>query len=224
MPLQPLPQAKFWTPPVEWQNQPSFMIGGGPSLKHFPFSCLAGKNVIGCNSAYHLGSGIVKYCVFGDNGYLHRNIREMVNFTQMKFVTCAPSLADFPSESFPNLFKMYREMEGCHTGGSTIGWNRNSGALAINLAVSLGSREIYLLGYDLSNEGQVSHWHDHDNTTTKEYSFEMFQRGFKSLQEGLPEGTQVFNVTDGSSRLQVFPRITFEQFHQRLNPQEAVAL
>lgn len=224
MTLPTLPQARYWTPPVIWTGQPSFMIGGGPSLKNFPFSCLAGKNTIGCNSAFHLGADIVRYCVFGDNGYMHRHIREMLTHERMQFVTCAPSLMDFPPNSFPNLHKMYREMDGCHTGGCSIAWNRNSGALAVNLAVSLGSREIYLLGYDMTNEGQTSHWHDHDSTTTQPYTFANFQTGFNSLRKELPEGTEVFNVTDGSSKLEGFPRITFAEFHQKLNPQEAMVL
>jgi len=205
----------LWTPPKEWEGQEAYLIGGGPSLTGFDFSLLRGRNVIGCNDAFRLGPDIISYCIFGDPGWWQKNRHELEQWPG-RLVTNAPTMLSW---EVPRLHKMARERDGIHS-GSTLGWNYSTGAAAINLAISLGAIRIYLLGYDLSNRGNVSHWHPWNSKTTQEYAFRRFLNGFLCVSRSLPPGVSVINVTDGSSRLPVFPRMSFLEFLETLKAVE----
>lgn len=204
-------ESMFWTVTREWEGEPCYLIGGGSSIRQFDFNLLKGRRVIGCNDAFRLGPEIVSYGIFADSAFYCRNIRELLA-SNVPLVTCSPTLY---SMGVPKIFKLQREHMGLHS-GSHIGYNYSTGATAINLAISLGSSEIYLLGYDLANVSGKSHWHDHNLRPIQDFSFKRFQIGFAKVKASLPEGISVWNVTDGSSQLESFPRITFEQFYQHL--------
>lgn len=208
----------YWTPTRDWEGQDAFLIGGGPSLLNFDFKQLAGKNTIGCNDAFKLGYDIVKICIFGDARWWHDNRFQLEQF-EGKVVTNATSLTTI---NVPNLKKMKRVRDGLHT-GNTLGWNYSTGAAAINLAVSLGATRIFLLGYDLSNKGHKSHWHKYNPKVTNEYSFRRFIGGFKLVHGDLPEGVKVYNVTDGSSLLPHFTKISFADLQELILKQEVAA-
>ena len=201
----------IWTPDREWEGQDAFLIGGGPSLSEFDFFLLKGLNTIGCNDAFRLGSEIVKICIFGDGGWWHRNKWSLDKY-QGRVVTNSPTLMMF---EVPGLLKMTRQKEGLGT-SSALAWNFSTGAMAINLAVSLGAARIFLLGYDVSNKNSKSHWHAHNPNPIKDASFARFLNGFKKVRECLPKNAQVLNVTDGGSALRVFPTMTFEAFYDVL--------
>lgn len=197
----------LWTPSREWEGQDAFLIGGGPSLASFSFSTLAGQNTIGCNDAFHLGADIIKFCIFGDANWWHKNKWALEKFPG-RFVTNCPALMHF---EVPRLLKMKRERDGIHN-ENALGWNYSTGAMAINLAISLGAARIFLLGYDLTNKAGKSHWHKHNPNLIKDHTFNRFMKGFQMVQKCLPEGVKVYNVTDGTSQLECFPCITFEAF------------
>lgn len=209
----------FWTPSREWQYQDCFIIGGGPSLSGFDFGLLRGRNVIGTNDAFHLGGDIVTINAFADAGWWHRNKWVLEKFTG-RLVTNAPSLVGFNT---PKLLHMKRERDGIHT-GDTLGWNYSTGAMAINLAVSLGAQRVFLLGYDLSNtQTGRSHWHEHNRKLVAAGAFERFQRGFRRIATDLRDGVDVVNVTDGTSKLTCFRTMSFGAFQQYLLPTKAAA-
>jgi hypothetical protein len=201
----------LWEVPEEWAGQEAYLIGGGPSLKGFNFQLLAGKNVIGCNDAVHLGPEIVHTLVFGDVSWWNKNKHILPKFTG-RMVTNSPSVLPF---RIPNLLKCKRQRDGIHK-GSTLGWNYSTGALAINLAVSLGAAKIYLLGYDLARVGNASHWHNHNPKQIYDFSFRRFIDGFNTVAKNLPQGVQVFNVSNGTTRLTCFPIMSFEAFKEHL--------
>ncbi len=184
------------------------MIGGGPSLKGFDFERLQSKKVIGCNDAYQLGPSIVDICLFCDASFFHKEKQALEKWEGRK-VTNAPTLMEV---NCPWLLQMQRQKDGLSE-GHVLGFNLSTGACAINLAITLGARRIFLLGYDLARsvEGR-SHWHDTNPKKTQDASFERFRRGFEQVKKDLIlfPNVQVFNVTDGSSRLQCFDRISFE--------------
>jgi len=202
-----------WIPKPEWKEQAAFLIGGGSSLRGFDFSLLKGKNTIGCNQAFRLGPEVVQYCLFGDSGFWQKNQVDLSKFPG-KVVTCTPVLQSKP---VPWLLQMRRIRDGLHE-GNILGWNYSTGAAAINLAVSLGAHRIYLLGYDLgvlpetTPPGKLSsHWHTHYPNITKDYAFQRFLRGFNTVAASLKQHyphVEVINVTDGSSKLDVFPKIS----------------
>lgn len=202
----------FWIVTPEWQGQPCYIIGGGASLAGFDFNLLKGRRVLGCNDAFRLGPEIVSYGVFADSAFYCRHTNALIN-SGVPLVTCSPTLVNMKTP--PHVFKLRREMHGLHN-HDTVGFNYSTGAMCVNLAVNLGATSIYLLGFDMTNVSGKSHWHTHNPKTTRDFSFKRFQQGFAKVKASLPEDIHVINVTDGSSRLEPFPRITFPQFYQHL--------
>jgi hypothetical protein len=202
-------QEYLWNPTDLWRGEDAILIGGGSSLQNFPFEKLAGKKVIGINHAYKLGSHIVSLCYFGDAQFWEKekwNIEE----SDVEFVTDSPALLPL---NLPYIHKMKRLQEGIGE-GSTLGWNWSSGAAAINLAYTMGARRIFLLGYDLTNLEGRSHWHYWNPAPIPEESFNRFRRGFEIVAKELKGKVDIFNVTDGSSQLYLFPRVNFEKFFE----------
>lgn len=204
----------LWTPQPEWRGQEAVIIGGGSSLADFDFNCLRECNVIGCNDAFRLGADLVDICLFGDASWWQKNKFDLQQFSGRK-VTCAPSLRDLNAE---DLLQMNRLRDGIQH-GCILGWNYSTGAAAVNLAFSLGATTIYLLGFDMGrNEKGKTHWHSHTLHAIHDTSFARHVRGFYTLAQSLKRfpDVKVWNVTDGSSKLPVFDRLTFSQFLSRL--------
>jgi hypothetical protein len=210
-----------WTPTPEWQGQDAYIIGGGSSLSSFPFASLTGKNTIGCNDAFRLGPGVVKICIFGDASFFHQHKWELQKFSG-KVVTCAPSLIPY---KIGWLLQMDREKDGlCE--GHALAWNYSTGAAAVNLAVILGATQIFLLGFDMGKRGDgKSHWHTHRNKVIPDEAYNRFIRGFHTLHASLCRfpHIHVYNVTDGTSKLPVFDKITFGELAEILKPKEVLA-
>lgn len=207
-----------WTPSPEWKGQDCFVIGGGGSLRSFDFNLLKGLHTIGCNEAFRLGPEIVQVCVFGDASWFNRVKWDLQKFPN-KIVTNAPSLMGLKASW---LLQTIRVKHGLHS-GSYLGWNYSTGALAVNLGISLGARRIFLLGFDMKPVEGKSHWHDRYAKRPQEAAYQRFMRGFSAVQKDLtkfPE-VRVINVTDGDSRLPFFPRFRMTDFltflHSRLS-------
>jgi hypothetical protein len=154
--------------------------------------------------------------LFGDASWFQRNKWELAKFPG-KVVSCAPTLEQV---SLAWLLKMARVRDGLQEKGPVLAWNYSTGAAAINLAVRLGAAHIYLLGFDLCRtpEGQ-SHWHAHRNKPTADVAFVRFQKGFKCLSKSLGSirpDVWVYNVTNGTSKLDVFPCRTFAELDEVL--------
>jgi hypothetical protein len=204
-----------WTPVPEWRGQDAIIIGGGSSLDRFDFSKLKGRNTIGCNDAFRLGPEIVRICFFGDSSWFHKNKWDLEKWSFGRIATCSTSLGQIKLDW---LLQLERSLNGLHEGG-VVGWNYSTGAAAINLAISLGAAKVFLLGFDLNRrkDGQ-SHWHNYNTKPIMDTAFARFIRGFEAIKKDLhrfPE-VSVFNVTDGSSGLHAFARITFEEFDRVL--------
>jgi len=203
----------YWIPDREWNGQDCFLIGGGPSLRRFDFQLLSGRNTIGCNDACRLGNDIIKIGCFGDLAWW---MRQALPDLKEVFTNRLVTNAGLEGWDVPQLLKMKRVRDGLHD-GDTLGWNYSTGAMAINLAISLGAQRIFLLGYDLCNSAaKESHWHKFNTTLTKDKAFERFMRGFLTIRKELPAGVEVLNVTDGTSRLTCFPFMDFQAFHDYL--------
>lgn len=205
-----------WTPAKEWNGQDAFLIGGGASLKGFNFKWLAGRNTIGCNEAFRLGPDIIKICLFSDVKWFNRTKWDLELF-KGKVVTCAPGLAGIKCDW---LHWLSRIEEVPLAGGSSVGWNHSTGAVALNLAVNLGAVQIFMLGFDLCTRGARSHWHNYYSHTTTDTSFSKFKMGFDRIGAALASTAskvKVWNVTDGSSRLDTFPKIDFKRMEEMVS-------
>jgi len=198
-----------WIPEKVWEGQDVFIIGGGNSLEHFDWNLLKAENTIGCNDAFQHGKEICKICVFGDVRWFTTFEQELALYKGVVFTNSQ----QLQKTKLPWLWTMPRKGSGLHE--DALGWNANTGAEAINLALLLGAKRIFLLGFDmhLSKDGK-SNWHRNRLDKPNENIYSKFLRGFVALSKDLPKkfpGVEIINVTDDSG-LNLFPKIGIEEF------------
>ena len=198
----------LWETKRFWEGKTVFVIGGGTSLKGFNWSLLHNKHVIGCNDAYKLGDW-VDICCFGDaKWYRHHKNNGLATFGGIKVTWRSEFIDD------PNVMVLKGRPGGLFLKPEWIGWNTNTGALAINLAVKLGCKKIILLGFDMKlREDGIGNWYDNQLDKPKNEVFKKFHRGFvclaSDMKKKVPE-VVVLNANPDSD-LDVFPKITLEE-------------
>ena len=191
-----------WVPFPYWEGETSYCVGGGPSLKGFDWTRLKGKNVIAINSAFTaLPLEMVSIVLFGDRSFFKLNEAALKQVAQkVPVISCAPGV------DVSWLLVAPRIELGLSQ--DHIGWNYNSGAAAISLSLLLGCSKTYLLGYDLGHKnGEASHWYTKGPGALPDERYGRFHRGFIRLFKDLPRvfpGREVINLTDGTSKLDVF--------------------
>lgn len=198
-----------WIPEKVWNHQDVFIIGGGNSLEHFDWNLLRDKNTIGCNDAFKRGHKICKICILGDPLWFQSFKRELVRYKGIVFTNSS----QLQKTNLPWLWTMPRKFYGLYK--DALGWNSNTGAVAVNLALLLGAKRIFLLGFDmhLSKDGK-SNWHQNRIDKPNERIYSKFLEGFKKLAIDLKEkfpDVEVINITDDSS-LNLFPKIGVNEF------------
>lgn len=198
-----------WEPEPIWEGEDAYVIGGGPSLREFDWSLLHGKNTVGCNSAFSLGAEVCKIVVFGDAMWWEKIGREGTEKFGGLVVGCSPRLH---KDACPWLLKMDRHArQGLGTEG--LGWNGNTGSLAINLALILGARRVFLLGFDMKLDMKLdkkrrANWHELRYEDPKAEVYHRFCLAFVRVGKSLPKvfpGREVINLTEDSN-LDVFPK------------------
>ncbi len=214
-----------WEPSQIWKDQDAYIIGGGPSLKGFDWGLIRGKNTIGCNSAFILGSEIVKINIFADYDWWLRIGSEEGSHYGGMMVGCCPRLKKEKVQT-PWLLTMDRHGDSSGLGTKDLGFNGNTGSLAINLALILGARRVYLLGFDMKvkfedppvGEKFRVNWHNLRHETGSLDSYQRFIKAFSTVARDLPikfPGCEILNVTDDSD-LPHFPKIPLKE---HFNPQ-----
>jgi len=200
-----------WVPLPEWPGGDAYVIGGGASLTGFRWQRLQGRNTIGCNSAFKLGAQICSLCFFSDEEFFNRYEDELAAYAG-RVVTHCESI----SFAHPWVLRAPRRYAGLHKDG--IGFGGNSGCSAINLALLLGARRVFLLGFDCQRNPSTgrTHWHDDpvggSSGTPDLYQkfIEGFQDVARSLQQVFP-GTKVYNCSP-TSVLTCFPKANLDEF------------
>lgn len=193
-----------WTPTPIWEGEDAYVIGGGKSLEQFNWDLIRGRHSVGCNIAFRLGVDVCPVCLFGDQQFFNQN-REALTKYQGLLVTCLPAALTW---GFTWLKAMRRKARGLAV-GNTLGWNSNTGAAALNLALSLGARRVFLLGFDMKLTAGKANWHKFYGDKADPTSYPRFIQGFHFVKTDLPQvfpGREVFNVTDDSD-LNLFPKI-----------------
>lgn len=207
----------------EWKGGDAYIIGGGASLRDFDFSWLKGRNTIGANDAFRLGPSLCARAIFCDWKWWKVNKWELEQYAQAGGV--AYSLCDDTARFNLDWLHQFSRMEdggknptpGISDRRDTLGMNYNTGAAAVNLAYLLGVQRVFLLGFDMaaSAKHMTTHWHNHRGNPTPPESYERFIRGFEAVAKGMAEReVQVYNVTDGSSKLPYFRRVTDAQMKE----------
>jgi hypothetical protein len=204
-----------WKPKPIWEGEDVFIIGGGRSLVRdgFDWNLLRHEHVIGCNTAYVHGPDICDVCIFGDHKWLrhHEKKREFHAYIDRGgFVVT--NCSQLQRSVVPWLHIMGRVSRGLDR--DALGWNTNTGASAINLALLMGAKNIYLLGFDMQLVDGKPNWHsdliDKPNPAVYERMMVSFGYVKRSLLDKFP-GRQVFNVTK-DSKLDTFQKLEFDEF------------
>jgi hypothetical protein len=184
-----------------------FIVAGGWSLKGFDFSRLKGKNVIAVNEACMYVDH--DYCMSIDirlimeNKHLHRRHEAMKG---SKVITSHEPTVNHP---FDLVVMLSSGCEGFDFRPDRIKTGGNSGYAAINASYHLGAREVYLLGYDLSINGQKYFYGGHEcENLTADYT--SLNRYYEFMAQDL-EGSdfRVYNCSKDSA-LDVFPKINID--------------
>ena len=215
----------FWTPETKWKDQDVFIIGGGVSLEKFDWELLRPDDIftIGCNDAYLRGPDICNICLFGDLKWWREHQRGLESFRESGkgavFTSC-PQL--YKKEKTSWLWLMNRNGRGLQR--DALGWNKNTGAGAVNLALLLGAKRVFLLGFDMHLTGGRSNWHDNNLDKPNEAVYPRFLKGFERMQKDMGKflGSEIFNITDDSS-LDIFPKIGVNEFWSNYTGRKNIA-
>ncbi len=200
-------KVKYSTVPKLFKDETIYIIGGGPSLNNFDFRTLTGKKTIAINKAviYHPTADILYWT---DGRFYTWFKNEVDNYKGLKF-------ALKPGSLYTNDIKILRKGKphGLEEDPQTLSHGFNSGYAAINLAYHLGAKRIILLGFDMTNDGNQTHFHDGYPTRAAGNRIyeDKFLPGFKQLSSEIKnKGIGVYNASP-HSRLKDFPIITLNQ-------------
>ena len=193
----------YWNPDTRWAGEDVYIIGGGPSLSGFQWERLRYKNTIGCNAAFRLGVDICKVVIFSDLKWYHEFKEELAQFKGDVFTHC-DSLHAEPVE----WLKTYRrEKRGLHK--SALCFGGNTGCGAVNLALIMGARRVFLMGFDCTPPvNDKSHWHNWRIERPNLAVYPKFIEGWSSVHATLGSvfpGTQIINLNPDSG-IPFFPK------------------
>ena len=200
---------KGWLPKSIWKDEPCYIIGGGSSLEDFPWDSLRGQNVIGCNAAFYMGADLVPIMIFGDGAFLKKHRTGLNQYAEAggQVITCSPAAVTKRFDPPEYLKQIDKQEKGLAI--DAVGWNRNTGSAAINLALLLGANPIYLLGYDMQLTKGKKNFHNAYNDTPNPKAYERFADGMILVARDLKllfPNRCVINLEDGTSALNVFPK------------------
>ena len=204
----PTPRDNFNYSFVEnlWEGETVYILGGGPSLIDFNFKGLLGSKVIAINKGiYAYPAAQVLYWTDSRFYTWYKNDIDQLNCLKYTIKTGPQYTDDI------QILRKGRA-HGLEEPKDTLAHGNNSGYAAINLAYHLGAKRIILLGFDMTNDGKLTHFHDGYPTrgTGDRVYHDKFLPGFKSLAASLKQkGVAVLNASP-YSRLQDFTKISLE--------------
>ena len=198
-----------WQIPKLWPKSTVFILAGGPTLPNSMDGFdLSEENVLGVNAAFGLGKW-VDVCFFGDAKFYWWNRNALDRFKGLKITINDRSKMRYKSvENRPGINIIKRgKFRGLNREPDLIGWNKSSGAAAINVAIHLGANQIVLLGYDMRVINGRKNWKRHVRERTKLNPFENFLKVFGQIKRDAEKmGVEILNATP-ESNLKTFPMV-----------------
>jgi len=98
------------------------------------------------------------------------------------------------------------------------GWNYSTGAMAVNLALRLGARDVVLLGIDMSRpwdgEGPPpQNWHPNPISNPPSSTYLRYIGGFRAIKQDLPKVFPQARIINANiqSKLDIFPKMPREE-------------
>lgn len=127
-----------------WEGEDVFIIGSGSSLKGFDFSLLSGKKTIVINHMVTEYPG-ASALIFFDREFVQIRKNEIRNFKGLIF----SSMRTGYKRNIENDYFYATDLRNVPDKFNLGLYGKRSSLAAINLALVMGARKVYLLGYDL---------------------------------------------------------------------------
>ncbi len=197
-----------------------FLLGGGLSLIGFDYSLLDGEFTIGVNKTftvfnptinYSMDLKLYNYLIQPTKKHERRSIQEsLIDFTGHKVFLC-PKKNQIPifAEGWFVISRLLEESLSLDI-EKGIFPGTNSGFGALMLDISMGCKEIYLLGYDLKVLDNKTHWHkgylNKDAHLYEKTLFPRYRQEFEEFSDTIEdEGVKVVNFSN-TSTIKCFPK------------------
>jgi hypothetical protein len=184
---------------ADWAGKPCVVVGGGPSLRGFDWKLLDGLNVIGCNFSCPNPTITISHDANfvrpAPRGYLE----DWLKVPGVHVHVNRQLQDEIDGIVFVNHLTEYSKdwRFGLYAGS-------NCGICAINLADTLRSGCVYLLGFDMRGENGLSaNWHHKYSRRSNECVYERFMADITAIEDKIQ--VKVINITP-RSRLECFER------------------
>ena len=196
-----------------WRNEPAFLIGGGPSLIGFDFNRLRGRgHIIAINRAFEFVpfADILFFMDYNFYRMCHEEPVQRRLWDQFQGIKVFLNLMGRKFEDVYSLRSLGRRgiSDSLKTG---LYHGNNSGSGAVQLAMALGARPIYLLGYDMRHENGQSHFHSGYAARQPERVVTHFIQDFSIFADSpKAQGRGIINLNPLSA-LRIFPFSTIDE-------------
>jgi len=208
-----------WTVPRDWEGQVCVILGGGPSLRGFDASSLAGHRVVTINDSWRLAPWADIHYFADATWWSEQCVRNRASLDgSIRFQGQARKKPKWVKGGTPINGEPYIRclrftgQLGFDPDPQALRHGSNSGYQAIHLAAHLGAKRIVLLGYDLHVDGKQTHWHNAPRPADfAGLCRDSFLPCFDSLVQPLADrGIEVVNATPGSA-LMCWPHVALER-------------
>ncbi len=189
--------------PKIWNGDTVYIVGGGASLKGFDFNQLKGKNVIAINKAYqYVNNPAVLY--WTDTRFYNWYKSDIDGLSCLK-ITVASNNRNYKSDI--RVIKNERTEKMDLSSLKEINAGNNSGFGALVLAIKMGAKKIYLLGFDMSHTSGKSHFHDgYPNlAVSREHIYKSMLKHFMNAKGQLNLAADIYNTNPKSGLGNIFP-------------------
>lgn len=204
----------------QWQGQPAYIVGGGPSLRSFDWSLLTGRpNVIVINRAFvEVPTAAVWFSEDLRVIELYGKRPEWSRFSGIKvFHALTPTFGRQAMDIDQTICLVERQRQDKYWSRSLedgLAISSNSGVGAINLAWLLGADPIYLLGFDCRGEkGDQANYHkDYEAAgfdRAGAFQYDSFRSDFENWVAPQVKDRRVLNLTteEFTSAVECWPRV-----------------
>lgn len=208
-------------PAGSWENERVFIIGGGPSLRAMPadqITLLAKEKVIAVNKAFLSFPCQINLALdqsFYKQLYFPRLQKDKVQANDFKYYSGCKAFLDrgegvnWVKDSNLHIFETLKKQQISYDPNKFYCGN-NSGFAAMMLAIALGSKEVYLLGFDLHCQNDQTHWHNGysgQNVESLNNTLGEFRRCFEKAAPMIKSaGIRVYDACPEGS-LHCFPKV-----------------
>ena len=208
-----------------------FVVAGGPSLSGFDFSLLEGKDVIAINKAVDF---IKKptYFITIDYTYLSKSDHSIKTYSDRGIKTVFIASAGLSKKNdtyvdtkhditYSRLNEFNHIIESNCVVNSETGFSNNfdnfangtnSGFCGVQLAISLGYKNIYLLGFDYNSDNRRTHFHNSYGNNS--YAIEKIKKYRENMVSAIKLNTGIKNIvscSETSALNEYLPYMNFEE-------------